>query len=103
MTGGAGRLHAEFIGGGGLRTHFRVVPFCPSAQPQGGLSLPPELGPFFLDSRWRARAVARIGRHMTACKFRDSPATLSGPAIGLLGVWKWVGLIVADYALENVV
>ena len=31
---------------GGSRTHIRIVAvFSPSAQPQGGLSLPPELGP----------------------------------------------------------
>ena len=40
--------NAEFIGGGGLRTHITGVPLCPSAQPQGGLSLPPELRPFLL-------------------------------------------------------
>ena len=40
--------NAEFIGGGGLRNHIRIVPFCPSAQPQGGLSLPPpSWGRFF--------------------------------------------------------
>jgi hypothetical protein len=59
--------NAEFIGGGGLRTHIRTVPFCPSAQLQGGLSLPPQAGAVSLatrEMRNRPRYVERklLGR-----------------------------------------
>jgi hypothetical protein len=50
--------NAEFIGGGGLRTHIKTVPFCPSAQPQDGLSSPPALGPFLWKSKNRMKEAA---------------------------------------------
>jgi hypothetical protein len=56
--------NAEFIGGGGVRTHIRTVPFCPSAQPQGGPSLPPGWGRFLGHSRMQNRPPRHVERQL---------------------------------------
>src|SRR5271168_5040506 len=41
------------------QTHVRIVPLSPSAQPQGGLSLPPSWGRFFVHSRGQSRPLSQ--------------------------------------------
>jgi hypothetical protein len=46
----------NLLAAAGWQTDIRIVPFCPSAQPQDGLSLPPRWGRFF----WREHLGATI-------------------------------------------
>ena|ERR1700694_2086834 len=52
--------NAEFIGGGGLLTHIRIVPGRPrhSSPPRDGLSHPPQLGPFLWSTAGQYRSGA---------------------------------------------
>jgi len=49
----------------------------------------------------RRPAIARIARHSEARSPGRTPATLSGPAIGLLKFWQCVSLIVAAWTPRN--
>jgi hypothetical protein len=48
----------NLLAAAGWQTDIRIVPFCPSAQPQDGLSSPPPLRPFLWKSKNRMKEGA---------------------------------------------
>src|ERR1700691_3597420 len=72
----------NLLAAAGSQTHVRIVPLSPSAQPQGGLSLPPSWGRFFVHSRGqigplRMRQICTEGSRERGRPLRRGPIQLS--------------------------
>ena len=77
--------NAEFIGGGELRTHIRVVPFCPSRHNPKTASARPRAGAVSLEIEEPNERGRQLGRPLFAPS-AFTALTLEYP-IGLAGSW----------------